>query len=62
MLDHFYSLSSPDNSDESVHADAGGSFNQSENTCGHLRFCQWKTAWYHQVCVCLCVLTFSKSF
>lgn len=45
------SLSSPDNSNESVHADAGGSFIQSENTRGHMCLCQWKTTWYHQVCV-----------
>lgn len=56
MVDHFYFLSSPDNTDESVHANAGGSFIESENTGGHLRLCQWKTARYHQVCVFMCAL------
>lgn len=50
---YFHALSSPNNSDESVHADAGGSFIQSEDTGGHLHLCQWKTTRYHQVCVCL---------
>lgn len=39
LIFDFHSLSSPDDSDEPVHANAGGSFIQSENTGGHLHLC-----------------------
>lgn len=62
MLILCYSLSSPNNSDESVHADVGGSFIQSENTSGHLRVSQWKAPWCHQVCVCVCVFNHKSAY
>lgn len=42
-------LSPPNNSDESVHTDTGGSFSQSENPSGHLHFSQWEATWFHSV-------------
>lgn len=44
-----YFLSPPNNSDESVHTNVGGSFSQSENASGHLHISQWKAPWFHQV-------------
>lgn len=49
---HFCFISPANNSDESVHTDAGGAFIQSENTGGHLRLCQRKTSRFHQVRGC----------
>lgn len=42
-------ISSPDNSDESLHTNVSGSIVQSENACGHLCVCQWKASCHHQV-------------
>lgn len=43
-------VSSPNNSDESVHADVSGAFVQSENASGHLCVCQREASCSPQVC------------